>query len=352
MSAVQVVRGARTRLVVGTDRHHVALGLRTGVLCAAMVLLLLVLALVGLALGDYPVPPREVLDVVLGRADGLAPTVVLEWRLPRVAAAIGFGAALAVSGAIFQTLTRNPLASPDIVGLSSGAYTGMLVVLLVLGGGWAGMLAGALAGGLGAAALIALLAARGGLQGFRFIVVGIGVSAMLSAVNTWLILRADLETAMLASAWGVGSLNTATLQVVPSALVAVALLLLVVPWQAPALTQLQLGDDIAATSGVSVPRARAGLVVVAVALVAVVTTVAGPVAFVALSAPQIARRLARTPHLPLVPTALVGAVLLLGADLVAQHVIPQTVPVGLVTVVFGGGYLLWLLLREARRTDR
>ncbi|BCL12484.1 FecCD family ABC transporter permease [Micromonospora sagamiensis] len=342
-------KGSR-RLVLGTDRAHVSVGVREAAVCATGALLVTALAVVGLWVGDFPLRFDEVLGVLGGRIGGLTRTVVLEWRLPRIAAAITFGAALGVAGAIFQTITRNSLASPDIIGLANGSFSGMLIALLMLGGGWHLLMLGSLAGGLLAALAIYLLAYRDGLSGFRLIVVGVGVSSMLAATNTWLLLRADLETALFAAAWGAGSLNTATAEVVwPAAGVILALLVITPLWSA-ALAQLELGDDVAAASGVAVDRDRVALVLVAVVLVSAVTTVAGPISFVALAAPQIAHRLVRAPGLPLAATAVVGALLLLGSDLVAQHVIPLTVPVGVVTVTLGGAYLLWLLVHEIRRT--
>ncbi|TKJ96638.1 iron-enterobactin ABC transporter permease [Plantibacter flavus] len=322
---------------------------RTLLVCAAALLAIVVAGIAGLALGDYPLTTDEVIGVLTGRVDGLARTVVLDWRLPRVLAAIGFGAALGVSGAIFQTLTRNPLASPDIIGLANGSFTGMLVALLLLGGSWPALMAGSLLGGLAAAVAIFILALRQGLSGFRFIVVGIGVSAMLAAFNSWLLLRADLDVALFAAAWGAGTLNTATATVVWPALACLVVLFAVLPFAARPLRQLELGDDVAAATGVRLTRERAILIGLAVALVSAVTAVAGPIAFIALAAPQIARRLTRSPGIPLVATGLVGGVLLLASDLVAQHLIPLTVPVGVVTVVVGGLYLTQLLLRERRR---
>jgi iron complex transport system permease protein len=342
---------------VSTTRERVTTGPSTGrrpaqrtlLVCAAALLAIVVAAIAGLALGDYPLTTDEVIGVLTGRVDGLARTVVLDWRLPRVLAAIGFGAALGVSGAIFQTLTRNPLASPDIIGLANGSFTGMLVALLLLGGSWPALMAGSLLGGLAAAVAIFILALRQGLSGFRFIVVGIGVSAMLAAFNSWLLLRADLDVALFAAAWGAGTLNTATATVVWPALACLVVLFAVLPFAARPLRQLELGDDVAAATGVRLTRERAILIGLAVALVSAVTAVAGPIAFIALAAPQIARRLTRSPGIPLVATGLVGGVLLLASDLVAQHLIPLTVPVGVVTVVVGGLYLTQLLLRERRR---
>lgn len=307
------------------------------------------LAVVALGWGDYPLSPAEVLAALLSPDDGFASVIVREWRAPRVVAALVFGAALAVSGALFQTLTRNPLGSPDVIGFSTGAYTGALLVITVVGTGALSTSLGALVGGLVTAGVVYALAYRRGVQGFRLIIVGIGVTAMLHSVNTWLLLRAEAEIAMAASIWGAGSLALADWDRVVPAVVGIGVVLAGTAALASPLRQLELGDDVARTHGVRVEVARLAVLVAGVALTAVVTAAAGPIAFVSLAAPQIARRLTRSAGLPLVPSALVGGAVLLAADLVAQHVLAGTVPVGVVTIVLGGGYLLWLVAGEARR---
>ena len=346
MSALDV---GRRRVVVGVRDLRIVIGLRSALVGLVVALATVFLALLALALGDFPMTLAEVVGVFTGQVDDLPRIVVLEWRLPRAAAAVLFGAALAVAGAIFQTVTRNPLASPDIIGLANGSFTGMLVALLMLGGSWPLLTAGSLIGGLVAAVVIYLLAFRGGLHGFRFIVVGIGISAMLASVNTWMLLRAELETALFASAWGAGTLNSVTATTAVPAGICIVVLLALLPLVTPAIRQLDLGDDAASATGVAVGRTRLAAIIIAVCLVSVVTAVAGPIAFVALAAPQITRRLTRSPGIPFVTTGVVGGALLLGSDLIAQHVIPLTVPVGVVTVVLGGSYLVWLLIHESRR---
>lgn len=312
-----------------------------GVLC--------VLGVLALGLGTYPLTPQQVVQALFGGGDAMDRTVVIDWRLPRAVAAIAVGALLGIAGALFQTVTRNPLASPDILGLSNGAFTGMLLALVLVSGSWPVLTVGSLLGGFVTAAVIWLLSARGGVQGFRLIVVGIGVSAILASLNTWMLLQIELETAMFASAWGTGSLNGVTAGPLAGALAcalpfAVAAFLLV-----PRLRQLGLGDDMAASTGVRPGAIRAGALLIGVALVAAATTIAGPVAFVALAAPQIARLVARTPHLSLLLSGLFGGVLLLGADLIAQHVLPTALPVGVVTVSVGGAYLVLMIILEIRR---
>ena len=325
--------------------------IRTLVVGATFGAVVLTLALIALGLGDLPLSVGEVVSALVGGQDGIARTVVLGWRLPRVIAAVVFGAALGVSGAIFQSLTRNPLASPDIIGLTAGSYAGGLVVIVAIGAGAgsAAVAGGAIGGGLLATALVYLLAYRRGIQGFRLIVVGIGVSAMLQALSAYLVLRAKVEVAMSASVWGAGSLNPVGWpQLIPAALV-IIVVFAVLTKTGGAIRQLQLGDDAAKALGSRVERSRLGLIVCAVALTAVVTGAAGPIAFVALAAPQLAQRITRTAGIALAPSALLGALVLLASDVVAQHALPISLPVGIVTVVLGGCYLIWLLIHERRR---
>ncbi|MEV5831462.1 iron chelate uptake ABC transporter family permease subunit [Spirillospora sp. NPDC052242] len=318
--------------------------------CALLSIVVSAVCVVALGTGDIALSPTEVVSALLGGGERTDRIVVLEWRLPRVLAAVAFGAALAVGGAVFQSLTRNPLAGPDILGLSAGSHTGALIVIIVLAGGYAEVAAGALLGGLLTAALVYMFSLRAGLQGFRLIVVGVSLAATLSAINTWMLLRAELDVAMTAAAWGAGSLGTVAWRQVVPAVVAIAVLLAALRLLIPLLRHLELGDDAARALGLPVERAKLALVAVGVALIAVVTAAAGPIAFVALAAPHIARLLLRGPALQMTATALTGSLMLTIADHVAQHALPTPLPAGIATVVIGGGYLVWLLLHETRRT--
>lgn len=323
-------------------------------LLVALALLVVVVALVlaAMCLGDRTIPPGRVLSAFTPGADRLDAMVVVEWRAPRALAAVVFGACLGVSGALFQALTRNPLGSPDVIGLNTGAYTGVLMVIMLGGTGYLAVAAGAIGGGVFAAALVYLFAYSAGLQGFRLIIVGISVSAFLGAVNSWVVVKAELDVALRAAVWGAGSLNGVRWpQVVTAGAVAVALAA-ALPWLTRRLAQLELGDDAARVRGVPAERSKGAVVLVGVALTSVVTAVTGPIGFISLAAPQIARRLRRhTGGVDVVGSAVVGAVLLAAADLVAQHALPfASVPVGAVTVVVGGAYLVWLLLRESERS--
>ncbi|MFD8960774.1 FecCD family ABC transporter permease, partial [Streptomyces anulatus] len=262
-----------------------------------------------------------------------------------------FGAALAMGGAVFQSLTRNPLGSPDVIGFTTGSYTGVVVTLLAGASSYAALAAGALAGGLVTALAVYLLAFRRGVRGFRLIIVGIAVGALLSSVNTWFSVKADVDTALRAAVWGAGSLSAIGWPAVLMASALMAVVALAAPVAQRRMRWLELGDDTAAMLGVRVERTKLLLVVLGVAATAAVTAAAGPIAFVALAAPQIARRLTgRGTSVDHTGSALVGALLLLGADIAAQHAIEGVVlPTGAVTVCVGGAYLLVLLVRESRR---
>ncbi|MBD8518045.1 FecCD family ABC transporter permease [Plantibacter sp. CFBP 8804] len=298
--------------------------------------------------GEYRIPLDKLLAAFTGTGSESVLRIVLEWRLPRVVIAVVGGVALGLSGAIFQSITRNPLGSPDIIGFNSGAFTGALIVTLVVGGNYAAMVSGALIGGLATALVVYLLAWSRGVQGFRLIVIGIAISAVLNAFNDYLQLRADLNAAIAAASWGMGSLADLGWQDVVPVTIAVAVLVPLLALMSRRLGMLEFGDDIASALGIPVERTRLLLLVIGVALTATVTAVAGPIIFVALAAPQLARRLTRSAGITLVPSAAMGAALLLVSDVVAQRIIaPAALPVGAVTVTLGGIYLIALLITQA-----
>lgn len=342
MSAAIVLRAGRVSLRTTRRAVLVSGGLLVGVVAAAAL---------AFTLGSYPITLDDLAAVLAGSADDRIRTVVVEWRAPRILAAVMFGAALAVGGAIFQSLTRNPLGSPDVIGFTTGSYTGVVITLLLGATGYVALAAGALVGGLVTAFAVYLFAFRRGVQGFRLIIVGIAVGALLASVNTWFAVKVDVDVALRAAVWGAGSLSVVDWPAIGASAVVLALVVLAAPVAQRRMRRLELGDDAAAMLGVPVERTKAFLIVLGVTATAAVTAAAGPIAFVALAAPQIARRL--TGHgssVDLVGSALVGALLLLGADVAAQHAIPGVLlPTGAVTVCVGGLYLLVLLVRESRR---
>ncbi|MGY4710746.1 FecCD family ABC transporter permease [Mycolicibacterium sp. CBM1] len=320
---------------------------------AALVAACAVIAVLAVGLGRYAVAPADVLRVLLGVNTSFDRVVVLQWRMPRMVMALLIGAALGVSGAIFQALTRNSLGSPDIIGINSGAYTGALVVLAGLGGGYYLVAAGALVGGLATAVLVYGLSYRNGVAGYRLIVVGIAVGAVVSSVNQWIVIKLDFHTAVTASVWQQGTLNGLGWQQVVPMTVCLGAATVALVALGPRLPALQLGDDAAGAMGVRPEPTRLGYLVVGVGLVALACAAAGPITFVALAAPQIARRLTASPGVALVPSAAMGALLLLVSDVLAQQLFAgNELPVGAVTASLGGAYLVYLLVTQARKGNR
>jgi iron complex transport system permease protein len=336
-------------LVARRGRRSVRLHRRTLLAGGGLLLAAVAVALVNLSSGDFPVPVGAVLRSLIGQGDAGTDFIVYDLRLPRVLLTLLVGASLGASGAIFQGLTRNPLGSPDFVGLTVGAATGALVVILLLGGGGLGVAAGAIIGCLLTSVSIYLLAFRRGVQPFRLVLMGIGVSALLDAVNSYLIYRARLDEAVEAQVWLIGSVNGHGWTEVALVGLALAVLLPVVLHFGRHLDMLVLGDETAVLHGVPVERARAILALAGVGLAAAATAAAGPISFVALAAGPLAARLTRSPRAGLLPATLMGAALLVASDWLAQHALPgNDIPVGVVTAALGGVYLTWLLVHERR----
>ena len=312
------------------------------------------LALYSLTLGDYGLGVADSLRRLTGDGgpseDYLGVYFVQSVRLPRVVCAVAVGASRAIAGRIFQTISGNPLGSPDVVGLSAGSATGALVAIIILGASPAATGTGALIGGLVSGALV--LACSGGTRvtGIRVVLVGIGCSAALRALNSLLVVKAPLEAAQRAQLWSAGSLNGVTFVRAFPLIVGLGVLGLSCACAATSIGLLAMGDDVATGLGVRVRVVRVSAIVSAIVLVALATAVAGPVAFVALSAPHIAARLCGGGGVGVVSSAVVGAALVLSADVVAQRIVaPAELPVGVVTGVLGGLYLLWILTREEAR---
>ncbi|WP_394551345.1 FecCD family ABC transporter permease [Agromyces sp. MMS24-JH15] len=309
-----------------------------------------VVGIVALLLGAAGVTADRVLLALLGQGDRGDRFVVLQLRLPRILAAIVCGVAFALAGAVFQAVLRNPLASPDILGISQGASLGAVWALLGLGLGGAAVAGFAFAGALGVALCIWALAWRQGLHGIRFVLVGVGFSYVAGSLIAWLLARAEIRSAQAALAWTVGNVSDIRGEELGLLAAGVALLVGLVAANSRAMDALALGDDHARGLGVRADRARLVLLFGAVALVAIATAAAGPIAFVALVAPAIARALVGNGGAALAASAFVGAALTLTSDVIGQYAIPGIVaPVGIVTGIVGAPYLLWLLAANERR---
>ncbi|WP_405145008.1 iron chelate uptake ABC transporter family permease subunit [Sphaerisporangium sp. NBC_01403] len=322
---------------------------RLVVVCAALAAITFLVFCWGVSVGDYPIGLTSVMKALAGYGDPGTLLVVRELRLPRALVGLLAGIAFGVSGSVFQTMTRNPLASPDMIGLTQGAGTAVVASIVL---GWDGGLGPQTLGLLGALAaglLVYLLAWSRGATGYRIILVGIGVSWICTSATDYLVAKGGRFQAQAALGWLVGNLNGRDWdQVVPLAL-AMAVMVPVALTLGRLTRTLQLGDDVAAGLGTPVQRVRFALLLTGVGLVAFGTAAAGPIAFVALAAPQIAQRLAGTAWPPPVASGLAGALVVLSSDLIARELVPSTeLPVGIVTGVLGAPILLWLLIRADR----
>ncbi|MDS1270602.1 iron chelate uptake ABC transporter family permease subunit [Lipingzhangella sp. LS1_29] len=311
--------------------------------------LALFLAMLSITLGDFDMRLRDVPAALTGQASPLVTHIVVDLRLPRVLTGLGVGAALAMSGMLLQRLAHNPLVSPDIIGINAGASTAAVSTIVVVGGTALTIASGALLGAVTTAVLLYLLAYKQGVSGYRLVLIGIGVTAMLTSVTSYLMTRTDLDTAARAMFWLTGSLSGRGW---PHAVTIGIGLLVFAPLafaMARQIRLLQLGDDTARALGGRVQLARAGLLFTAAGLSAMSVAVAGPVTFVALVAPQIVRRLLHERVVGLLPAAACGAVLVIGADLIARTAFGGTeLPAGVITGALGGPYMLYLLARTNR----
>ncbi|MBD8905405.1 FecCD family ABC transporter permease [Methylorubrum zatmanii] len=319
---------------------------RVALLCVALSGICLTLAAALLGSGTLVFTPGEILKVLVGGDAGpIAGRVILGLRLPRVLTALFVGSSLGMAGSIFQSISRNPLGSPDIIGFTTGAATGAIIQIILFDAGPLAVSVAAVVSGMTTATLVFLLAMRGHTTGgYRLVLVGIGVGTTLTGVNTVLLVFGDLDRAISAQVWLAGSLTARSWSHAVPAAAALVLIVPVALRYGRRLSLLEMGDDAASQLGVPVERTRLVMVMTAVALTATATAAAGPIAFIALAAPQLAKRLGRSPDVPLVAAAAMGAALLLLADLIGQrspfHI---SMPIGLTTGLVGGLYLLWLL---------
>ncbi|MCX4658610.1 FecCD family ABC transporter permease [Streptomyces uncialis] len=303
---------------------------------------------VTLMVGRTYYPLDDVIRVVLGERVPGASFTVGRLRLPRAVLAVVAGLSFGLAGVTFQTMLRNPLASPDVIGISSGASAAAAVAIVTLSLGGSQVSGVAIAAALAVALLVYTLAFKDGVVGTRLILIGIGIAAMLDSLIAYVLSQAaewDLQEAM---RWLTGSLNGTTWNETVPAAAALAVLAPVLLSRARDLSSMQLGDDTAAALGVRVERTRITVIVAAVGLIAFATAAAGPIAFVAFLSGPIAARITGPGGSPLVPAALVGALLVLVADLTGQFAFDTRFPVGVVTGVLGAPYLVHLIIRTNR----
>lgn len=322
---------------------------RSAVVSIMVAAVTVAVGLVSISVGDFPIPMSDVVATLMGNPTSDSEFIVGTLRLPRVLVGIGVGAAFGMSGAIFQSLIRNPLGSPDIVGFNSGAALGAVAVIVLFSGSALQVSLGAIGGGALAALAVYALAWKRGVKAYRLVLVGIGAGFAIAAGIDYLVTRAEINDVQRATVWLTGSLNGRTwsdFRIVAFALLVLGPLAILMQRK---LDRLELGDDTAASLGISVSPTKLALVLVGVGLSALGVAAAGPIAFIAFVAGPVARRLANTPGAAVVPAAFVGALITIVADLAARRLLaPTELPVGIMTALIGAPYLLWLLQRQAR----
>jgi iron complex transport system permease protein len=305
--------------------------------------------LLTLMAGQTLTPLADVMRVLAGKSVPGADFTVGQLRLPRAVLALVAGFSFGIGGAAFQTMLRNPLASPDIIGITSGASAAAVfaIVILSLSGPTISILA--VGAGLAVALLVYGLSAKNGVAGSRLILVGIGVSAMLESMIAYVLSRAPAFTLQEAMRWLTGSLNGAKLEqslpVMASLLVFGALII----FKARDLEAMRTGDETATALGVNVPATRLIVMISAVGVIATATAVTGPIAFVAFLSGPIATGMFGRRSSILLPAGIVGALLVLIGDFVGQFLLPGRYPVGVVTGALGAPYLITLIIRNNRR---
>ncbi|MCF8572080.1 iron ABC transporter permease [Gordonia sp. HY002] len=338
MTTVEVVKAGRR-----------ARSRRRALLLAALIALVVIVFFVSLMVGQRFYPLGDVIDVILGRPVSGGSFTVGELRLPRACMAVLSGFAFGFAGVTFQTLLRNPLASPDIIGISWGASAAAVVAIVIFGLTGTSVSVVALLGALVAAAAVYGLSMNSGFSATRLILIGIGIAAMLSSVVSYVLARAadwDIANALL---WITGSLAEPDWGKVTPLAVVVAVVAPIMLTRSRDMNMLSLGDDAAAGMGVRVEGTRVLVIVGAVILLGFATAGTGPISFVAFMSGPIAMRLfTRAGGSMLLPAGLVGALLVSCADLVAQFALPHRYPVGVVTGVLGAPFLIYLLIRVNR----
>ncbi|MDO5031190.1 iron chelate uptake ABC transporter family permease subunit [Corynebacterium sp.] len=325
-------------------RQQRAYALRLGALLLAVIALWWLNVLVGEKTYSF----AQAFAVLRGETVPGASFTLGELRLPRATIGAAAGVAFGVSGVIFQRLLRNQLASPEIIGISSASAASGVTAIIGFHASQSAVSAAALAAGLGLSALVYVLSLKSGFSGTRLILIGIGFSALLQAWINLMLTAAPSWDLPTATRWITGSLNSLTWQRGAPLLGAVVLLAPVAALLSARLSLLQLGDELPVSLGVRLPLVRVGLILCAVGLISVATSVTGPIAFLAFMSGPIAARLFPLGSALILPSAAVGAALVLGADFAGQYLLGHQYPVGVVTGALGAPFLINLLTRINR----
>ncbi|MEU7043610.1 iron ABC transporter permease [Streptomyces varsoviensis] len=334
---------------------------RAALVSVGLALVLAVIVALATLASSTGLSAADTLGGLLGTGDRMTVLLIQDFRLPRVLVGLMVGAALGVSGCLTQTLAGNRLATPDIIGVNEGATAAVVASVVgsstaMVGDWWLGPL-----GAIGAAIVVVACAGGAGTRGYRVLVVGIGVSTLVGAVTDLVMSRQNENTAGGVFLWSVGSLNGRDYTVGRPLLLCLVVLIPLALIAGRRLDVMRFDDDMAAALGVDIRLVRGLTLALAVALAGVAVGIGGPIAFVALASPILASRLYGPTRVPVIGSALVGAGLIAAADALGRVIAPVEIPVGVVTSVLGGPFLLWVLIsgdgraragKSSRRSSR
>ncbi|GLO64487.1 ABC transporter permease [Oceanobacillus kimchii] len=310
-----------------------------------------VLSCTMLMLGNTIYPISDVVSVLLGEEVQGASFAVGTIRLPRMVAGVFAGFAFGVAGYVFQTMLRNPLANPNVIGITAGSSAAAVFCIIVLQASTTVVSIASIIGGLATVIVIFLLARGTSFSIGRLILVGIGIQAMLNAVISYLLMigqENDIPTAM---RWLNGSLNGAKMEDVYPLIIAVIIFAPIIVALGKRLDMLELGEQTAISLGVNTDKTRVILIITSVLILALATATTGPIAFIAFLSGPIAKRLVGAGFSSIIPAGLVGIILVLASDLVGQFAFAARYPVGVITGIIGAPYLIYLLIRMNRKGD-
>ncbi|PCI87474.1 MAG: hypothetical protein COB24_06345 [Hyphomicrobiales bacterium] len=315
----------------------------------ALLIAVLIVAIWSISAGDFPMSIADIFASFLGEGQKSHDFVIFKLRLPRLLTGLAVGAAFGMSGAIFQSLARNPLASPDIIGFNSGAALGAVIMIISFGATGFMVAVGAVTGGLLTAILVFVLSWKGGLNPYRLVLVGIGIGFTVYAGVSFLMTRTDIFYAAAAQHWLTGTLNARIWRDVYMTWLGFGLLAPLALGLQMSLNRLEMGDDMARALGIRINIVRSLMALIGVLMVSMAVAGAGPIGFVSLVAGPIARRLTLSSGACLGGAALVGALVLIGADLMGRVAFAAQLPAGVFTAVIGAPFLLWLLATQIRK---
>ncbi|KIL36112.1 iron ABC transporter permease [Cohnella kolymensis] len=347
MSKLKTIRSGRFGVSLLLDKRTVRISTLLFVLCAGLIV-------ISTALGSRYIAPVSVVKALVGMADPADQLIVEKLRLPRIIIGLLVGASLAVSGAILQGIIRNPLASPDVAGITEGASFGAVLFIFVfmdtVSIHW--MPIAAILGAFAVTALLYLLAWKKGVSPLRLVLIGIGISAAVKSISYMLIISGPLQLAERSLTFMTGSIYGASWDKDVITLLPWVAVLLPIAWlQARKVNIQMLGDDVAGSAGARVQKGRLLLLMLSVSLAGSAVAIGGAISFIGLMAPHMARKLTGPSFGNVLPvSALLGAIILVGADLIARTAfLPRDVPAGVFTAAIGAPFFMFLLYRSRDR---